>query len=142
MIITPLALTTAAAFTGAAAYVSWSEQPARLALDDAALLKEWQISYPKGVAMQGGLALISGLLGLAAFVFEDQWTTVVGGVLMLANWPYTLLAINPTNKRLSTMANADAGPRPLIKRWGRLHLGRIVLGFLALCAFLAAEMAS
>jgi hypothetical protein len=142
MIITPLALTTAAAFTGAAAYVSWSEQPARLALDDAALLKEWQISYPKGVVMQGGLALISGLLGLAAFVVEDQWTTVVGGVLMLANWPYTLLVINPTNKRLSAMANADAGARQLIKRWGILHLGRILLGVLGLCAFLAAEIAS
>jgi hypothetical protein len=142
MIITPLALTTASAFTGAAAYVSWAEQPARLALDDAALLKEWQISYPKGVVLQGGLALISGLLGLAAFVVEDQWLPVVGGILMLANWPYTLLVINPTNKRLTAMKNADADPRRLVKLWGRLHLGRILLGLLGLCAFLVTEMAS
>src|SRR5262249_44657664 len=124
MIITSLALASAAAFTGAAAYVNWSEQPARLTLDDAPLLKEWKFSYAKGTEMQATLALVSGLLGLAAFYIEHRSMAAIGGMLMLANWPYTFLAINPTNRRLGAMADAGAGPRPLIQKWGRLHAGR------------------
>ena len=40
--IAALGLATTAAFTGAAAYINFSEQPARLALDDVSLLKEWK----------------------------------------------------------------------------------------------------
>ena len=141
MIVTSLALATAAAFTGAAAYINWSEQPARLTLDDAALLKEWKFSYDKGLEMQASLALVSGLLGLAAFYFEGRPMAAVGSVLMLANWPYTFLAINPTNRRLGAMVDASAGPRPLIRRWGRLHAGRTLLGCAGLCAFLFAQVA-
>jgi hypothetical protein len=142
MIITSLALATAAMFTGAAAYVNWSEQPARLSLDDAALLKEWKLSYAKGTQMQAPLALLSGLLGLAAFYFEQRAMAAVGGILMLANWPYTLLAINPTNRQLTAMAGGVAGPRPLIRKWGRLHAVRTLLGFAGLCAFFFAQVAA
>jgi len=139
MIITSLALATAAAFTGAAAYINWSEQPARLALDDASLLKEWKLSYANGLKMQASLAMVSGLLGLAAFFFEHHSMAAVGGVLMLANWPYTILAINPTNRRLGAMADGGVSPRPLIQRWGRLHAGRTLLGCAGLCAYLFAQ---
>jgi hypothetical protein len=141
MIITSLALATAAAFSGAAVYVNWCEQPARLALDDDSLLKEWKLSYAKGTEMQASLALISGLLGLAAFYFEESAMAAIGGILMLANWPYTFLAIAPTNRALGAMTDGRAGARPLILRWGRLHAGRTLLGFAALCAFVSAQAA-
>src|SRR5262249_5151011 len=142
MILTSLALASAAAFTGAAAYVNWAEQPARLTLDDAALLKQWKLSYAKGIEMQAPLALASGLLGLAAFYFEHRAMAAAGGILMLANWPYTLLAINPTNRRLKAMADAGADARPLIRKWGRLHAVRTLLGFAGLWAFLFAQVAA
>ena len=142
MMITSLALATAAIFAGAAAYVGWSEQPARLALDDDALLREWKLSYARGTQMQASLAVISGLLGLAAFYVEQHPLAAVGGILMLANWPYTFLAIMPTNRRLGAMADGRAGARPLIERWGRLHAVRTLLGFAALCAFLFAQAAA
>jgi len=142
MMFTSLALATAAAFTGAAAYINFSEQPARLTLDNTSLLKEWKFSYSRGLEMQASLAVISGFLGLAAFYFEHCPVSAVGGLLMLANWPYTFLAIAPTNKLLGAMVDGSAGPRPLVQKWGKLHAGRTLLGFAALCAFLFAEAAA
>jgi hypothetical protein len=109
MILTSLGLAAAAAFAGAAAYINLSEHPARLGLDDVSALKEWKPSYAKGYQMQATLAVVAGLLGLAAFYFEQRPVAALGGVLMLANWPYTLLVMAPTNKALGATADNDAG---------------------------------
>jgi len=71
MLAGQLALVTAAIFTGAALYVSMVEQPARLALDDRALLAEWKPAYKRGFAMQGSLAMLGSLLGACAW-YESQ----------------------------------------------------------------------
>src|SRR5260370_7358168 len=68
-----LALNTATLFTGAAVYVNIVEQPARLQLDDRALLAEWQASYKRGFALQPPLAIPAALLGLAAFFASYDW---------------------------------------------------------------------
>ena len=127
------ALVTAAAFAGAAIYVNVAEQPARLALDDRALLAEWKPSYARGFPMQASLALASALAGFLMFWVTRDWRWMLGALLIFANWPYTLLVILPVNKRIEATApdQANAETRALILRWGTLHAGRSLLGVAA-----------
>src|SRR3981189_2010608 len=99
-----LALIGAAIFTGAALYVNVAEQPARLLLDDRALLTEWKPSYKRGAAMQGPLALVGCLLGLLAWWQTSHVGFLFGAFAIVAPWPWTLLAIKPVNDGLLATA--------------------------------------
>jgi Domain of unknown function (DUF1772) len=85
--------------------------------------------------MQARLAVISGILGLIAAWQTKDWRWIVGAVLILANWPYTLIRM--TNNKLKAIAPEAAGPsRAMIEIWGRLHGVRTALGIAAVLAFL------
>ena len=135
-----VALIVAALFAGAAVYINVAEQPARLALDDRALLAQWKPAYKRGFAMQAPLALIGFGLGILAWWTTGRSAFVVGAILLLANWPWTIFGIMPTNRMLTETAPADAGPqtRALIVKWNRLHSVRTALGCAAVLAFLVA----
>jgi Domain of unknown function (DUF1772) len=132
----PTALILAAAFAGAAYYVNEVEQPARLTLNDASLLAEWKASYPRGYKMQASLAALSGVFGLVTAWQTQSWLWLVGAVLILANWPYTLLVIKPTNDAINAIDKNAAGARALIAKWARLHGVRTALGVLATGVFM------
>src|SRR3954451_4346123 len=138
MIFGHLALICAAAFAGAAIYINVAEQPARLGLDDSALVKEWQPAYKRGFAMQSSLAVLAFVLGMVAWWTTGNWRWCVGAVLMIANWPYTLFVMLPTNNRImaTAPAQADAQSRKLVEHWGGLHAVRSGLGTVATLAFL------
>ena len=138
MTIGLLALTVATLFTGAAIYVNVAEQPARLRLDDRALLTEWKPSYRRGAAMQASLALVGFVLGIVAWWQVSHPGFVVGAIAIIAPWPWTLLVIKPVNDALLATTPERAGPasRALIERWGGLHAVRTALGALASLAFL------
>lgn len=125
-----IALVAAALFTGAAGYITLVEHPARLQLEDGPLLAQWQPSYAKALPIQSSLAIIGGVCGLGAWYVSGDALWIVGSVVLLANWPFTLLAIMPTNKRLKAIRPDRATPetRTLLLAWGKLHGVRSVLG--------------
>lgn len=131
------ALVCAASFAGAAIYINVAEQPARLILNDQALVAEWKPAYKRGFAMQSSLAVISFILALLAWWRTGDWQWTVGAVLIIANWPFTLLVMLPTNNRIMAIdpARADSHARQLIVKWGGLHSVRSGLGVLATLAF-------
>lgn len=132
-----LALIAAALFAGAAFYINFAEHPARLTLDDRALLAQWKPSYDRGYMMQATLALASALSGFVAAWLTKDWRWALGAALILANWPFTLFGMMPLNNRLKQTQEAEAGPasRAMLQRWAKLHAVRTALGLLATAAY-------
>ena len=128
-------------FSGAAIYINIAEQPPRLQLDNGSLLAEWKPAYKRGYMMQASLAIVGGLLGLVAYFGTLDWRWLLGAIVLLANWPYTVFMIMPTNGRLmdTPPEAATAETRRMLHRWGSLHAGRSALGLLATLIFLWAQ---
>lgn len=137
MTVLSAALVLATLFAGAALYITLVEHPARLALPDGPLLAQWKPSYKRALPIQAGLAVVGGVAGLAAWYGVRDWRLLAGGLVLLANWPWTMVAIMPVNKRLMAMTEAEAGPgsRALLERWGGLHAVRSGLGAAAVMLF-------
>lgn len=138
MLVAQLALVSSALFTGAAFYVNFVEQPARLKLDDRSLLVQWKPAYKRGTIMQSTLAVVGFILGSVAWWLSGSIAFLLGAVLMLANWPWTLIVIMPTNRTLMATSPSAAGSqsRALLSKWCRLHSVRTGLGASAVLAFL------
>ncbi len=132
-----LALVFAALFAGAAFYINFAEQPARLKLEPKYLLIQWAPSYKSGFIMQSTLAVLSGLAGIYSYTQTQDWRWILGAAFILANWPYTLLVIMPTNRKLLATRENDinATTIDLIRHWGKLHAARTILGLSATCIF-------
>ncbi len=100
MISGTLALAFAAAFTGASLYVNWVEQPARLALDDGALLSEWGPSDSRGVAALAALALAAAILGFISYFESQDIRFAFGALIIIASWPYAFFVMSPLDNQI------------------------------------------
>jgi hypothetical protein len=131
------ALIFASAFAGAALYLVLVEQPARLALDDASMIREWAPSDRRGFALFGGIAVLAALSGLAAFSHGSDIRFLIGALLVLASWPYTYFVIVPLNNRLlaAGAARPDADAREIVTFWGQLEWGLFALGAASVAVF-------
>jgi len=140
MLAGELALTIAAVFTGG----SDIRQHRRATSAPSArqsLLAEWKPSYKRGYVMQASLAIVGGIFGLLAHLSALDWRWLLGAIVLLANWPYTLFVIAPTNNRLmeTPLEAATAETRHMLEQWGVLHAGRSALGLVATQIFLWAR---
>jgi hypothetical protein len=129
-----LALVATGLFSGAAAYITFVEHPARMGCGPAVALAEWRPSYARATVMQASLAVIGLLAAVVAYVLGRGLAVLAGGVLLGLVVPFTFLAIMPTNKRLEEPARRGDAPdtEALLRRWGRLHAVRT---WLSLAAF-------
>ena len=86
-------------------------------------IKEFGPSYRRGAVMQGGLAVIGLLTGLMAWYQGSGVGWLIGGLLLGALVPFTLVVIMPTNRRLldPRLDRGSGEARDLMTRWGRLH---------------------
>ena len=137
MITGLLALAFAAAFAGAAFYVNWVEQPARLKLDDEALLSEWAPSDSRGVALLAGFALASALAGFLAYFESQDVRWVFGALIVIAAWPYAFFVMSPLNNQILSLTGKDvAAARELTRQWGLIESGFAAIGVAAVVVFL------
>ena len=138
MLLEIIAILAAGLFAGAAIYIYLAEQPARKQIDIAAALAEWRPSYKMAAVVQPLLAAVGFLSALGAWLMGASVWWLVGGVLLVAVIPYTLVVVFPTNNKLLDPAidkNPDLARRLLI-RWGRLHTVRSAMSLAAVLVFM------
>ena len=143
-IATLVATVGAGLFAGASTYVTAAQHPAWLESDPTVALKGLGPSFRRAGAMQGGLATVSLVSAAVAWFQGSGAGWLVGGLLLAALVPFTLVVIMPTNRRLLD-PQLDPGSREaveLLLRWGRLHAVRTVVGVAVFVSFVGMVLRS
>ncbi|TVY22928.1 Noranthrone monooxygenase [Lachnellula hyalina] len=133
-----MGLTTAGLLAGANISFSLIALPRILESPTPLLIQQWKNMFESGKFFMPPIALLSSsmLFYLASqarspksVLSEDRfWGYVAAGVLALSIVPYTLLFMNGTNSRLLVgEKEVESTVRELVRKWGRLNLGRSVL---------------
>ena len=138
MLLEMLSTLSAGLFAGAAIYVTLAEHPARMECGNVLAITEFAPSYRRGAVLQGTLGAIGFLVAFVAWLTGSSVWWLIGGIVLGAVIPFTLIVIVPTNKQLldsSLDKNSELASRLLI-RWGRLHAVRSVLGLISFLLFI------
>lgn len=131
------AFAVAASFSGATTYICLVEQPARLKLRVGPMVKEWDWSNRRGALLLSLLAVTSAILAYLQFRTDGDVRWLIGGVTILASWPYAYFVMIPVNVWLSAMSQLKpiSPARKLMRDWGLLEWGHALFGFAACCVF-------
>ena len=72
-----------------------------------------------------------------AWYFLCEWQWMMESLLLLANWPFTMLIVMPANRRLMVLQPQHVGAesRGLLLRWGKQQADRSALGSTASLLF-------
>lgn len=145
MTITTLVATVASGlFAGASIYVTVVQHPAWLECGPAVAVKELGPSFRRAGIMQGGLAMVILMASTLAWFQGSGAGWLLGGLLVGCLVPFTLLVIEPTNRRLLD-PQLDPGSREareLLVLWGRLHAWRTVVGVIVFVTFVGISLRS
>ena len=134
-----LAVLCSGLFAGAALYVSFVEHPARMQCGTALAITQFAPSYKRATVMQASLAAVGTLAAIAAWLMGAPAPWLIGGLLLGAVIPFTLIVILPTNKRLldpSLDKNSQLAAQ-LLQRWATLHAVRSALSLASFLLFLS-----
>ncbi len=131
------AFAAAASCLGATTYIGLVEQPARLALSGAAMLREWKWSNRRGTLVLSVFAVVSAILAYIQFKTDGDVRWLIGGIIILASWPYAYFVMMPVSIWLFVISPGTAvSPlRKSMQDWGLLEWGHVLIGFAAACVF-------
>ena len=133
-----IATLTAAFFAGGGLFVSVVLYPA-IVTDMSSAVVQFGRMYRHAAPWQGSNAIVCLLSAVTVSALIGDWWWAIGGILVGASIPFTLLVMMPVNNRL---LDEKAPPSPdealtLLQHWGRLHWVRNMLSTLGLAVMLA-----
>lgn len=133
-----IAILSATFFAGGGLFVSIVIYPA-IMMDLASAVPHFGRIYNRAAPWQGSNAIICLVAALIVSPLSGDWWWAIGGLLVGASIPFTLLVMMPVNNRL---LDEKAPPTPdeavaLLKHWGELHWVRNVLSTAGLIVMLA-----
>jgi hypothetical protein len=131
------AFAAAAAFLGAAIYIGFVEQPARLKLSARAMVREWAASDHRGTMLLTSLSLVSAVLAFVQYRIGGDVRWIIGGLAILTSWPYEYYVLVPLSIWLCAIPpeKGSAPARQLMRHWGLLEWGYAFIGLAACGAF-------
>ncbi len=138
MLLEMLATLSAGLFAGAAIYINLVEHPARMECGTDLAVTEFAPSYRRAAVMQGVLGAAGSLVAAVAWLTGSSVWWLIGGIILGAVIPFTLVVIFPTNKRLldSSLDRGSELASKLLTRWGRLHAVRSALSLISFLLFI------
>jgi Domain of unknown function (DUF1772) len=138
LLLEGIATLSAGLFAGAAIYINLVEHPTRMECGTDLAVTVFAPSYRRATVMQVALVAVGFFSTAAAWLMGASFWWLIGGIILVAVIPFTLIAIFPPNKKLldSSLDKSSELASELLMRWGRLHAVRSILSLISFLIFI------